>query len=459
MISGGGRKKRTVGVRGKRRNVMLVLADSLRADHLGCYGYERPTSPNIDALASKGTMFRNAFTHAPFTHSSVVTFLSSQYPSYHGILKAEDLIDEGITLFPQLLQKAGVRTGAFTANPNVNDRSGHNRGFDHFYQGKGLSAGPRRFIRRRLGWREDVMGDKCERMNQRIIEYLDTVGGEQFFIFAFYIDTHSPFRPPARYIHRFSKNFVPFYDRKRIVLPKIYKGYSDKDLEEIVARYDADINYWDDNFRTVLDHLESRGLLDDTLIIFSADHGEGFRFQSDGHGQVYEDGIHIPLIFRGPGIPRGREVDGMVGAVDIAPTILDYMGIEIPKEFRGRSLKPMLRDGEGEKGRKFILIEFTKSSAIRTEKWKFISNRMGLDSDDRTNYFRNWDAKPPEELYDLEKDPGEEYNVVDEFPEVARRYRKKLKEEIAIAKKDKGTTSHYQLDQETMERLRGLGYM
>ena len=323
----------------RRPNVLLIGVDTLRRDHLGCYGYGPDTSPAIDELARKGTLFEHAVAPSPWTLPSFASVFTSLYPSQHGAKGTLSPMGKKFPTMAAVLRDRGYATGAIVNAPFLKDSYGVARGFD-FYD----MASPEDRVAD--GTTDDALG------------WLDGVGEEPFFLFVHYFDPHIPYSPPAPY----DTAFYPQYSGKianpynPTSLPlmrnrgfKQMESLSQEDWKRIESLYDGEIAFADASIGALLKGLEKRGLLDNTLIVFMSDHGEEF-FEHHGfeHGHtLYEELIKVPLVFSLPGtLPGEARIARQVRLVDIMPTVLDLLDIPVPAEAEGVSLLPLMTGTE-----------------------------------------------------------------------------------------------------------------
>ena len=405
-------------------NVIVIAIDTLRADHLGCYGYSRKTSPNMDAFAESAALFEHAFAPAIPTHPAFVTINSGQYSISHGVVAhgAQTPIPRGIPWLPTLLEKQGYTTCAID---NLADwRHGFGRGFE-FY----IDPSSRRTLHLNCDNRA---------LNKRAISWLKQNSEEgPFYLVVHYWDPHTPYLPPRAYRTLFYKGNPNQPDNHAMdaldahPLGQAWKetwfnklGKRVTDPEYIVALYDAEIRYCDEGIAQLLKTVDDLGLAEDTLVLLLSDHGElmyrhGIFF--DHHG-LYDGNLHVPLIMRHPAIQPGR-IAPFAEHVDIAPTILDFCGCPVPEEMEGRSWAPALC-GKGDlPARDFVVSQectWQMKWSIRTDTHKFILARQD-----------DFYGTPPRELYHLPDDPNELNNVADDDPETAAALEAKLEAWIA----------------------------
>jgi choline-sulfatase len=326
-----------------RLNVLVIGVDTLRPDHLGCYGYSRPTSPNIDGLASEGVLCERTVSQAPWTLPSFATVFTSLYPSQHGAVRLSNGLRDSVPTLAEILKQHGYRTGAVINAPTLKPATRVNRGFDHY------SA-------LRL---DERLADGTTR---DALEWIDESGGP-FFMFAHYFDPHRPYAPPPPFHRKYDPDYCgPIGDSFDLEGFSLVKSEMSRQMEvltaedwaHIVALYDGEITFADREIGTLLSGLASRGLRRNTLIVFLSDHGEEFfEHHCYGHGHsLYDELIKVPLIFSLPGIlPADVRITRQVRLVDVAPTILDLLGLDSDACFEGVSLKPLMDgrpDGLGE---------------------------------------------------------------------------------------------------------------
>jgi len=322
---------------GKLPHILIFLVDTLRADHLGCYGYERPTSPNIDRFAADAVLFEHPVAQSSWTRPATASILTGLYPHNHGARTRNQKLGEDIPYLPEVLRSLGYRALGVTTNGNAGPRFGFRRGFSHFKHMQERATRP--------GIHVPVW-----RAVDETLEWLERIGPEDsFFVFLHVTDPHAPYLPPERLRRQFAPSAPP---GPGILNTKNPAGasHSTKDLRDL---YDAEIALVDEHFGRMLEELDRRGFLDDTLVVFVADHGEEFQDHGHhGHGAtLYQEQIHVPLIVRLPGGLRRPEdrslVEAQVQQIDIVPTILDSIGHTGRIETDGRSLLPLIRAGNG----------------------------------------------------------------------------------------------------------------
>lgn len=436
-----------------RPNIVIVSIDTLRADHLGCYGYRRPTSPNLDRLAAGGVLFRNAIAQAPWTLPSHMSILTGLYPSGHGAVSEEHRLAPRFVTLAEVLQQEGYLTVGITDGGFLGRKYGY-QGFDRFDDGG--RAGPR-------GWRDlnvppppaglehvergenraaGVMVDKALRfLNRRRQE-------RPFLLFLHTYQVHCPYDPPPEW-DRFSdpayRGVVQIQGTCNFEPVKAAMGAAD--YQHLVDKYDGEIAYTDAQLGRLFAELEALGLDDTSVILITSDHGENLGDHPHypvGHAaELHDHTLRVPLILKAPGLRAGTVIDGQVESVDILPTLLDLFGLELPEAVDGVSLVEIL--GTGAREKEFAYSEEGPAHRmVRTDRWKLIVSRRG-------EY----------ELYDLSADPGEQRDLLSTHREVARELRLQL--EAWAAEQDRRLEGNaaeiVDRDAALEEQLRALGYL
>jgi arylsulfatase A-like enzyme len=489
-----------------RRNVLLITIETLRADHVGAYGYERNTTPNLDRLARQGALFRTTSTQAPFTLPSITSVMTGLTPSRHGVRNHPGTLTPDHTTIAERLHDAGYQTAAMTRHTWLRPKSGLDQGFEEYDNAK-LAAGL-----------------DARSLSLAAIDWLERRRDPDrpFFLWLHFLDPHLPYTPSYPYAvlyrdaHREDPqvkhlrsmidlprdDFMPtpyadlsggpYYD---LVFPyypdnpalldlgfqrrsrgSIFFGkrrYDQGTVQDMVDLYDGAITYTDDNLGRLMKELADLGLEDSTIVAVSGDHGESF----GEHGlyfthdfTLYDEVLSVPLVLRLPGVIHpGTVVDQQVRLMDLAPTLLDLAQVPPLDDVEAVSLAPLLR-GESldfldafaenaperrmfpENDRVYLPGNRGKWRSIRTERWKLIK----IPHPDGDRY----------ELYDLVDDPGETRNLYAELPGEAKKLAPRLAEWIAgdparHAEKEPGSEEDELegLDPAALEQLRTLGYI
>lgn len=413
-------------------NVILIVVDTLRADHLSCYGYNRETSPHIDELAKNGSLFLNAFSQIPRTTPSTMSIMTSLHHEIHQLRnyfdgKAEHFfygLNNSIPTLAKILKKNGYTTVAFTGGTNVHSSLGFDKGFD-LYDNQGD-------IKKTLSW-------------------LDNNYNKRFFLFFHTYAVHFPYIPPSPYNRKYDNTYhgsiidsitesinlgkkvsdkemehwddlrkktpseIDFHETVRklwqwryyLLNWKRVNKDNPRDIKFLKSQYDASINYVDmEMIKPLLNKLSEYGISNNTLLIFTSDHGEAFTEHDNvSHNDLYKETLHVPLIIVYPNhVPKNNKILSLVRLIDIMPTIFNIVGIHENIFMQGQSLLPLIQGHD---------LNFTCYSSlirtfehnldlkgIRTQRYSYISEK---------NQFGT-----VEYLYDRKKDPQELINIIAE---------------------------------------------
>jgi arylsulfatase A-like enzyme len=447
----------------KRPNIILISADTLRADHLGCYGYNINTSPHIDKFSKDAVLFLNAKSNAYWTVPSHLSLFTSLYPSVFKVWERQKnigMLDSSYLTLAKILKKHGYGTAAFTSGGYVSKDYGFAHSFDVY--------------------NDDIASKNTKHITEKIInlgtEWIKEQKGN-FFLFLHTYETHAPYLPPMPFIEEFVVKYTPIshLTEKHCLIGLEYskigkdakhwfeKTRDENFLKTVVALYDGEIKYLDSIISRLLSKLKRLGVYDNSIVIFLSDHGEAFyEHGSFGHGNLYEETIRVPLIIHLPkALERysGNTIDKIVSLVDVLPTILDICSISYqPKQFQGRTLLDLIKNRANSQ-RNFSFSEGSEVKAICSSRYKYIVYDLGEQNE-------------REELYDLSVDPKENRNLLGvladdtEIKKTHQRLRKLLltqvKRNAALYKKmKKGIRQKTEiiLNKDTKEQLRALGYM
>ncbi len=483
-------------------NVVYLLVDTLRADRVGAYGNPRATTPSLDRLAARGTLFQLAIAQVCVTVASVASIFTSMYPLSHGVLEPSRGLGEGPATLAEIFAANGYATAAFTAGGHLTPSFGLGRGFQTYksmtYPGSFRVTVP------------------------QAVDWLDRRAPGPFFLFIHGYDVHSPYRVPLGYrelfdpgyrgqVDRLAFNFPTFihhitddsFDecgkgllpgavcnacdvgslRRQVLppppafptglpqslpgetegvqlpigpagisyrLPALERRLSAEDAAHIVAHYDGALAYSDLWLGLFIEELDRRGLSDNTVFVVSGDHGEslGEHGRYDHGYYLFDVNLHVPLIVAGPGVPAGQRVTGPVELIDVAPTLLELSGIAPCRGHQGRSLTAEIRatrDGAPLPPREAFSV-IGNVASLRTPRWHYLRKQQGTADPARLG-----------ELYDLERDPGETASVLSRFPAEAAAFERRLLDrvEAAVPKVRERATS---LRREDRAFLRTFGY-
>lgn len=391
----------------EKPNLLFITIDTLRPDRLGAYGYQNVKTPIIDALASGGILFQDAICQTPLTlvsHSSIFTGLN---PNVHGVRdNAYIALGEQFTTLAEILKSQGYETGAFIGSGVLDKRYGLSQGFDYYSKYQPAA----------------VAGYESQRRASEVAaeaqEWLDTRHPNKFFLWLHLYDPHFPYDPPEPFRSQYS------------------------------SPYDGEIAYTDVILGRFLAELRARAMLDNTIIVLAADHGESLgEHREEDHGYfIYDATLKIPLIFHwSGGLPAGKIISEQVQSIDILPTLGELMGFSVGPSVQGKSLMPLIR-GQRNSGQTYAYAEsftprlyygWSDLKCIRTREWKYIE-------------------APQPELYNLLHDPGELNNVAAQNSLKVQELRNRLKSFLQVST---DIVRPAAVDAERMEQLAALGYV
>jgi arylsulfatase A-like enzyme len=422
--------------------VLLVVFDALRADHLSQYGYALPTSPGLERLAARATLFRNVYAPASYTTASTASLLTGLSPQRHGASKQGARLADDVATLAELLAARGYNAHGVSFNPVVADATGFTQGFHQF-------------VEREKGSPFNLYPDIGDGL--RVIRRWIAEAREPLFVYFQPMNTHGPYLvPPAAretLLGRAPDPSFRYYDplmaailggdvaRRREVTPRYVRSG--------IERYDTAIRYATDALGALLDELEAAGRLDDALVVVTADHGDEF-FEHGGfsHGYtLHEEVVRVPLLVKLPGQRAARDVAARVSLLDVMPTIAEAVGAELARPVEGRSLVAHAEGTGAPEPREPLLLsaEFAPRLVARgvlSGTHKLVATSERYDG-----------AGGAVALYDLASDPGETRDLAAEQPERVRELAERLREADAVPAR-----SAEVVDGLDAERLRALGY-
>jgi arylsulfatase A-like enzyme len=412
-------------------NVVLISIDDLRPDHLGCYGRAGETSPWIDGLAREGTIFRNAFTTAPWTLPSHLSLFTSLYPSEHGInptptfgTSAEELpiLPDRFVTLTERMRDAGYATGAFTNGHYVSGKLGFAQGFDHYFE---------------TGEQDSILY-----LYRAMHNWLRLQEG-RFFVFLHTYQVHTPLAPPKRW--RADTSTEP--GGLTEVTPEL--------LGQIEALYDAELRYADSLVGKLVRYLVAHDRLENTLIVITSDHGEEFYDHGGfGHGQtLYDEVLRVPLVIFGPGVAHGRSIDEPVSIIDVMPTLVDLLELPLDADFSGVSLRPLLGTSEGPPA---VGEEPSDAPRVLYSETAARGGGIAIRRGDHKAIFHLDEGRV--ELYDVAHDPSERQDLVGQDPGLESEFEGLLQAYRERASPPRPSDEVLEIDDELRARLRALGY-
>jgi arylsulfatase A-like enzyme/Flp pilus assembly protein TadD len=393
-------------------NIVFITIDTLRADHLGCYGYKAIHTPNLDALASDGVRFERAYSSVPVTLPSHTVMFTGTLPTLNGMHDfSGNKLGPNQTTLAAVLKDAGYATGAVIGSAVLDSRFGLNRGFDFYYDHFDFS---------RL---QESNLDEMERPGNLVadqaLDWLEKNSQKKFFLWMHLYDPHYPYRPPE-----------PFATE-----------YKDRP-------YDGEIAFADSQVGRVISFLKQKGLYRNAVIVVTGDHGEGLGEHGEKtHGFfIYNSTLHVPVIVHLPG-HAAKKIDNVVNLADLMPTVLESVKVPVPSQVQGKSLLPLIADKPTDPRNLYaetflprLHFNWSELRSVENQKYHFI------------------DA-PKADLSDVSKDPGETQNLIDQKKAVSEEMRALLARIIKENSGNQELAEKSGLDPALAERLRSLGYM
>ncbi len=423
-------------------NIILISIDTLRADHLGCYGYQRPTSPTLDKLASQGLLFEDVTATSPWTLPSHGSMLTGLYPNRHGLKSLDKYLPTDVVTLADVLKEHDFSTATVVNSIYLSRKWGLDRGFDDFTYVEEIP--------------DLWMPSEVE---HHTVKWLSKNSSQPFFLFLHYYDVHSDYSSTLRYEKQFVRPYKGVADGTTVQLSLFRKNLvslNQVDAEHLIDLYDASIRQLDDGIARLLKLLETRGLLDNSLIIVTSDHGEEFL----DHGGVlhsqtqYQELIHIPLIMRGPGLGQPKRLSNIISLVDVMPTVLSLLGIAIPYSMDGIDLCRLWEKSDTQLGRRYIFAEGSKESVVPQEyDVKHDIKRAVRHPRYKLHYNKLTKEK---RLFDLQNDPKEKIDIVSKHTPLVDSMFAQLKSFMGISK---AGSSLPPLTPEEINKLKSLGYL
>jgi arylsulfatase A-like enzyme len=457
--------------------IVLISIDTVRADHLGLYGYERFTSPVLDSLAREGTVFEDASATAPWTLPSHASILTGQFPLRHGVMTYKTRLASTIPTLTRVLSQAGFETAAVVNTLWLKKKTYRlTNDFDRFA-----------YVETPLGRRKPNFW-----VTDQAIKWIDGRSDRPLFVFMHYFDVHSDYASEESYerlfvtpyegsadgtgwqlmVADFEEEFIEWchtdFDPKACTFGNLYTvdesvekiHFDAEDILHIQALYDAGIRQIDTELSRFFAWLHNQGLMDETLLVITSDHGE--EFMEHGHFEhflaTYQEVLHIPLIFRGKGVPEGLRIAAPVSSVDIMPTVLGLAKVPVPPSVEGLDLGVLWREGESQPFEdRFLYAEasggltyddyakgfFPIYRSVRRGRHKLVYESKG-----KTHA-----------LYDLDADPHERSDISATEPRVLAQLMAEMQQRYEGFSAEPEPENRVELDQEEIDQLRALGYV
>jgi arylsulfatase A-like enzyme len=442
-------------------NVLLVTIDTLRADHLEFYGYDRATMPRLAEWVHEGTIFESCYTPLPLTDPSISSIMTGLHPVRHGVRHVSRRLRRRFTTLAQVMRSHGYATAAFVSRTGLVDKAGLGRGFDvaDYEGGKALDRVRGEKQRKAEEWQR-----RADHVTEAVLAWLDQPREKPFFVWLHYFDPHAFYDPPAAFRNAFREGLVP---QPADDLRAWWGSVADRG--QTVAAYDAEILAVDHHLAKVVDRLEQKDSWDSTLFLLTSDHGESLGEHGHmDHGEwLFDEQIHVPLVMRLPGsIPAGKRVPELVRLFDLAPTIINLTGIvgddveRFVTGMDGRSILNLLHGFPAAPRRIFVESEDCPSPKRADEMAPgMVCHPVGVEGKLRATYDGQWKlivtplaSGRRYELYDLVADPDESTNLSRAEPERVRTLARAIDRFWQIE------SPRAPVDEELAEQLRALGY-
>ena len=439
---------------GGRGNVLFIVIDTLRADHLPSYGYAEGSTPNLDTFVDDAIRFDQAFTNSSWTRPSFASILTGRLPSSHGVMAKSDALPGAVTTLPEALQPADFTTGGFVTNFNVAPYFNFHQGFDEyvflepeFVLGADDASAKlllMQFIRQRIEKLRAARGDvlpgtayqDAASVNTALTGWIDRQSGDPWFLFVGYMDPHDPY-------------FAHPYDGSGYARAA-HQHPDPSEAPALTKLYDGEISYWDAEFGKLVTGLKERGLYDELTIVITSDHGEEFNEHGGfWHGTtLYDEQVRVPLLVKLPNGRRGGTVvRHWVQSIDLMPTVLRELGVDVPAGVQGGDLFAGTDIVYAEESHEGNVLESVRHLE-GTDEHKLITanadNPRGLE---------------PVELYRVDLDPAEQQNLAGESPDQVRIATKALLQQRAQASEDAVAADSVALDEDVAAHLEAIGYM
>ena len=408
-------------------NILFIVLDSLRADHLSLYGYPLDTSPNLDKFAKDSVVFDNAVSAGAFSLTSHASFFTGKYPFHHKATKSNQKLDDKETTLAEILRAKGYNTAGFVGSVFLKAKYGFAQGFNTYksradffeYMNTYQSFNIRSVLRLIIpGFERNILNTDghgiSEEMNRDIFKWLGKNKAGPFYMFINYMDVHEPYDSVGKEFRKyFTNETVDYREIVKATGIKRHGNISEDLVNHMVGLYDAEIFYLDRNLQKLFDKLDELGIKNNTIIIITSDHGEEF-YEHGGFGHsatLYEEVIHVPFIVHYPKEFIPQRIEERVEIISILPTVLDVLNMAIPEDIDGASLVPLIKN-TGEYKRRYAVSQISgrpyldqpDQYSISDGSWKLIE--VSPEKEDM-----------PSSLFNLKTDPQEQNNLYDTYAE------------------------------------------
>jgi len=430
-------------------NVILIVPDALRADHLGCYGYSRPTSPQIDKFAADALIFEKAMSNSPWTMPSIGTIFTSLYPHEHGAFFWTDNLNNSCLTLAEVFRNKKYATFAIQTNPGISAEYNFNQGFQFYYE---------------------LILENGEKVAAKFNDWLEKNKNKPFFAYLHFMDTHLHYDAPDEFKAIFESEDTrsPITGLLGAYLVRVLSetGLSSEDKQRLINLYDAEIRYFDYVFGTIIENLKKSGIFEKTIVILTTDHGEEF-WDHNGfeHGHsLYNELLHVPLIIKYSSLLPAKRMKSYVQLADLFPTILSMTRIRDDFNLRGKNLTPNILNNNPINHTLFFedILYGAEKKAVLKDGWKLIENtgmkfKKSLDPLGDLMKRRHPEHKKGFELYNINQDFSEKYNLINNYPQIAINLKKDLLA-FRMTLPDFNQQKNTKL-KEKLENLKSLGYI
>lgn len=444
-------------------NLVLIVIDTLRSDHMSCYGYEQKTTPNIDKLAQEGFLFERCYSTSSWTLPACVSLLTGLYSDTHNVKQWESKIPNHLPFLPEILSDNGFYCVGVSSNPFLSKKQGFARGFDVFDDSSVIASAEWSFPLTDSQYKSIVLASTGATATRRAMELLnDRSEDRPFFLLVHYMDCHADYVPPSP----FDKKFDPNYSGQitgHVQSQRFDTNVRESDLKHIISLYDGEISYTDKQVGQLLKYLEALELDKNTFVILTADHGEEFLEHGNWfHGHtLFEECVKVPLILRWPDkIPVGINDKENVSLVDVFPTVLNAFGIDLPKAHHGYDLLPVIT-GTDRLKKRAVIMETSLGNNLRS----IVIDDLKLILPAEYKSEENIDDTEKILFLDLMKNPSEDIskqiNNSQTCEKLISTYKNEMDKINKITRELKATDVNDTIisDKNHLERLKSLGYI
>ena len=393
-----------------KANILVITIDTLRADHLSSYGYPKQTSPRMDGFAGGAVLFENVACQSSQTLPSHASIFIGTNPRVHKAISHESPVDAEETTLAELLKEAGYSTGAFISSHALDSEYGLDQGFDTYWE-----------VHKEHSYKERRLANTEERdlTTDAALAWLNENKDSRFFLWIHWFQPHRPYNPPPAYVSAFAGAYEGSATSEPEFIMKVWRealDLPDEDVAYLTGLYDGEVAFADAQVGRILDQLEALGLLENTIVVITADHGEILYEHEHYFGHdiaLYDECLMIPLIIHAPA-PAGaqRRIGQLVQSLDILPTLLDLLEMDLPDYLEGKSLLPLMAGSE------LSTVDYCFSETFPFPE-KCLPRHAVRTSDSKLIWKEEETATITKEFYDLTLDPGETRNLYGQDPEAA----------------------------------------